>query len=162
MFQIVAVRVGAVEIDAFGLERLGQLFFQLRLRGPAGSAGFLGSKQAEVTLTGGYLYPRLGVQLGPICERMLNSVSADLLIMGIGGVTASGISDSNSLIVESIRAMIRAARKVIIVADRSKFGRDSMIHVATLNDIDQIVSDKDLDPEFQEMLRSNEIDCILA
>lgn len=123
---------------------------------------FWDSKQAEVTLTGGYLYPRLGVQLGPICERMLNNVSADLLIMGIGGVTAAGISDSNSLIVESIRAMIRAARKVIIVADRSKFGQDSMIQVASLSDIDQIVSDKELDPEFQQMLKSNEIDCILA
>ncbi len=123
---------------------------------------FWDSRQAEVTLTGGYLYPRLGVQIGPICERMLNSVSADILIMGIGGVSASGISDSNSLNVESIRAMIRAARKVVIVADRSKFGRDSMIHVAPLSEIDQIVSDKDLDPQFQQMLRSNEVDCILA
>lgn len=123
---------------------------------------FWDSRQAEVTLTGGYLYPRLGVQIGPICERMLNSVSADILIMGIGGVTAAGISDSNSLNVESIRAMIRAARKVVIVADRTKFGRDSMIHVATLADIDQIVSDKDLDPEFQQMLKDNQVDCILA
>lgn len=32
---------------------------------------FWDSKQAEATLTGGYLYPRLGVQPGPICERML-------------------------------------------------------------------------------------------
>jgi len=123
---------------------------------------FWDSKQAEVTLTGGYLYPRLGVQIGPICERMLDSVSADILIMGIGGVTASGISDSNSLNVESIRAMIRAARKVVIVADRSKFGRDSMIHVAPLSDIDQIVSDKDLDPEFQQMLKKNDVECVLA
>lgn len=93
---------------------------------------------------------------------MLNSVSADLLILGIGGVTAAGISDSNSLNVESIRAMIRSARKVIVVADRSKFGHDSMIHVATLGDIDQIVSDNGLDPEFQQMLKSNEVECILA
>src|SRR6202020_1365733 len=90
---------------------------------------FWESKQVEVTLTGGYVYPRLGVQLGPICERMLHSVSADILIMGI---TKSGLSDSNSLIVESIRAMIQCARKVVIVADRSKFGRDAMIHVADL------------------------------
>ncbi len=123
---------------------------------------FWDSKQAEVTLTGGYLYPRLGVQIGPICEGMLNSVSADILIMGIGGVTAAGISDSNSLNVESIRAMIRAARKVVIVADRSKFGRNSMIHVAPLTEIDQIVSDKDLAPEFQQMLKANDVDCILA
>lgn len=123
---------------------------------------FWDSKQAEVTLTGGYLYPRLGVQIGPICEKMLDSVSADIAIMGIGGITASGISDSNSLNVESIRAMIRAARKVIIVADHSKFGRDSMIHVAPLSEINQIVSDKDLDPEFQLMLKSYNVDCILA
>ena len=123
---------------------------------------FWDSKQAEVTLTGGYLYPRLGVQLGPICERMLNSVSADLLIMGIGGITATGISDSNSLIVESIRAMIRAVRRVVIVADRSKFGYDSMIQVATLDDVDQIVSDEGLDPEYRQMLKENQVDCILA
>jgi DeoR family fructose operon transcriptional repressor len=123
---------------------------------------FWDSRQAEVTLTGGYLYPRLGVQIGPICEKMLDSVSADILIMGIGGVTAAGISDSNSLNVESIRAMIRAARRVVIVADRSKFGRDSMIHVAALSEIDQIVSDKDLDLEFQQMLKNNDVDCILA
>jgi DeoR/GlpR family transcriptional regulator of sugar metabolism len=51
---------------------------------------------------------------------------------------------------------------VVIVADRSKFGRDSMIQVATLNEIDQIISDKDLDPEFQQMLKNNDVDCILA
>lgn len=123
---------------------------------------FWDSKQVEVTLTGGYLYPRLGVQLGPICEKMLNSVSADVLIMGIRGISAAGISDSNSLIVESLRAMIKAARKVVIVADHSKFGRDAMIHVASLSDIDQIVTDNELSSEFQQMLQENDVECTLA
>lgn len=123
---------------------------------------FWESKQVEVTLTGGYLYPRLGVQLGPICERMLHSVSADILIMGIMGVTKAGLSDSNSLIVESIRAMIQCARRVVIVADRSKFGRDAMIHVADLKDVDQIVTDNGLDQDTHQMLKDNGVDCILA
>lgn len=123
---------------------------------------FWDSKQVEVTLTGGYLYPRLGVQLGPICEKMLNSVSADILIMGIRGITAAGISDSNSLIVESLRAMIKAARKVVIVADHSKFGRDAMIHVASLSNIDQVVTDNELSVEFRQMLQENDVECILA
>ena len=59
-------------------------------------------------MTGDHLYPRLSVQIGPICERMLNSGFADILIMGIGGVSASDISESTSLNVEPIRAMIRA------------------------------------------------------
>lgn len=123
---------------------------------------FWDSKMVEVTITGGYLYPRLGVQLGPLCEQMLQGVSADLLIMGIRGITAAGISDSNSLIVESIRAMIRAARKVIIVADHTKFGRDAMIQVADLSEIDQVVSDTDLAPEFQKMLKDHDVACSLA
>jgi DeoR/GlpR family transcriptional regulator of sugar metabolism len=123
---------------------------------------FWDSKQAEIILTGGYLYPRLGVQLGPICEKMLHGVSADILIMGIRGITESGISDSNSLIVGSLRAMIQAARKVLIVADHTKFGRDALIHVAELNQIHQVISDKDLQGSFLNMLEKHNVECVLA
>jgi DeoR family fructose operon transcriptional repressor len=123
---------------------------------------FWESKEVEVTLTGGYFYPRLGVQLGPICEKMLNSVSADMLIMGIRAISAAGISDHNTLIVESLRAMINSARKVVLVADHSKFGFDSIAHVAPLTDVDQIVTDDGLDPKFQQVLKENEIDVFLA
>jgi DeoR/GlpR family transcriptional regulator of sugar metabolism len=58
--------------------------------------------------------------------------------------------------------MITCARKVVIVADRSKFGRDAMIHVADLSDIDQIVTDDALDQESQQMLRENGIECLLV
>ena len=123
---------------------------------------FWDSKRAEVILTGGYLYPRLGVQLGPICEKMLRSVSADILIMGIRGITEAGISDSNSLIVESLRAMINSVRKVVIVADHTKFGRDALIRVAGLNEIHQVVSDRELPLKFQRVLEAHHVACILA
>lgn len=123
---------------------------------------FWDSKRVEVTLTGGYLYPRLGVQLGPICEKMLQGVSADLLIMGIHGISSAGISDSNSLNVGSIRAMIKAARKIVIVADHSKFGRDAMIQVADWTEVDKVITDDGIAPEFQQMLKQNDVECLLA
>lgn len=123
---------------------------------------FWDCKRVEVTLTGGYLYPRLGVQLGPICERMLSSIAADIVVMGVRGITESGISDTNTLVVESIRAMIKAARKVVIVADHSKFGRNAMVHVANLADIDVVVSDDGLAPEFREMLQNNGVEFVVA
>lgn len=123
---------------------------------------FWDSKCVEVTLTGGYLYPRLGVQLGPICEKMLQGVSADLLIMGIHGISESGISDSNSLNVGSIQTMIKAARKVVVVADHTKFGRDAMIRVADWSEIDRVITDSGVAPEFQEMLRQHEVECLVA
>lgn len=123
---------------------------------------FWESKHTEVILTGGYLYPKLGIQLGPFCERMLNSVSADVLVMGIRGITSSGLSDSNTLVVESIRAMIKAARKIIIVADHTKFGRDALMHLADLSEVDQIVTDSVLAPEFKQMLTESGVEYLLV
>jgi DeoR/GlpR family transcriptional regulator of sugar metabolism len=118
--------------------------------------------QTEVTLTGGYLYPRLGIQFGPICERMLNSISADIAILGIRGITGEGLSDTSSLVVESIRAMMKAAQRVIIVADHTKFGRKAMIQVAGLAELDQIISDRDLASEHRQLLEDHHISYLLA
>ncbi len=119
-------------------------------------------KNAEVTLTGGYLYPRLGIQIGPICERMLHGISADVAIMGIRGISENGLSDSSTLIVESLRAMMKAAQKVIVVADRTKFGRNAMIWVANLAEVHQIVTDRDLDPQFRKMMDEQKVAYLLA
>jgi DeoR/GlpR family transcriptional regulator of sugar metabolism len=123
---------------------------------------FRESREIEVTLTGGYLYPRLRALLGPVCEQMLSGVTADLLIMGIGGVTASGFSNSNTLVVTPERKMIDAARRVIVVADHTKFGRGSVIHLAPLDIADVVISDRALAPEYQEMLRQHEVELVLA
>ncbi len=119
-------------------------------------------RRTEVTLTGGYLYPRLGIQFGPICERMLHSVSADLAILGIRGITAAGLSDTSALVVESIRAMMKCAQRVVIVADHTKFGRNAMIRVADLAELDQIITDRDLALEYCQLLDEHRIRYLLA
>lgn len=123
---------------------------------------FWDCKRVEVTLTGGYLYPRLGVQLGPFCERMLSTISTDVLIMGVRGITENGLSDTNTLVVESIRAMIKAASKVVIVADHTKFGRDAMVRFAELSEVDAIVTDPGVSQEYRDLLRDRGVSLILA
>jgi len=123
---------------------------------------FEDKRQIEVTLTGGFFYPRLRVTLGPLCEQMLSGVAADVLIMGTGGISADGFSNGNSLVVGSERKMIEVARKVIIVADHTKFGRNAMLQVAPLNVADCVVTDSGLAPEYQEMLRAQGIEVLLA
>lgn len=120
------------------------------------------ARQIELTLTGGYLYPRLEVMLGPVCEHSLSSVAADILIMGSGGITEAGLSNNNTLLVGSERKMIEVSQKVIIVADQTKFGRSAMLPVAPLDVVDAIVTDKGLAPEYQEMVRGKDIELLLA
>ena len=120
------------------------------------------SRQIEVTLSGGYLFPRLRVTLGPLCEQMLGGVNADVLVMGIGGATEDGFSNTNTLVVSPQRKMIEVSHKVIIVADHTKFGRRAVMPLAPLDVADTVVSDAGLSPEYQDMLRARDVQVLLA
>lgn len=119
-------------------------------------------KRTEVTLTGGYLYPRLGLLLGEVCDRTLNSAAADVLIAGVRGITGAGLSDTNTFVVQSVKAMMKVARKIIVVCDHTKFGFDAMVHIAKLDEIDVVVSDSALELSYQQMLEGSGVTCILA
>jgi DeoR family fructose operon transcriptional repressor len=119
-------------------------------------------RNIELTLTGGYLDPRIRVMLGPLCEQMLGLIRADVVIMGIGSVSDAGFSNNNTLVVGSEQKMIEIASKLIIVADHTKFGRSAMIPVAQLEAADTVVSDGELAPEYVDLLRSKDIEVLLA
>jgi DeoR family fructose operon transcriptional repressor len=119
-------------------------------------------RNIELTLTGGYLDPRIRVMLGPFCEQMLGAIRADAVIMGIGSVTAAGFSNNNTLVVGSEKKMIEVADRMIIVADHTKFGRGGMFPVAPLEAADVVVSDMELSREYIEMLRRYNIDVRLS
>lgn len=119
-------------------------------------------RNVELTLTGGYLDPRIRVMLGPLCEQMLGLIRADVVIMGIGSVSDAGFSNNNTLVVGSEQKMIEIANKLIIVADHTKFGRSAMIPVAQLEVADVVVSDTGLDPEYVSLLRSKGVEVLLA
>jgi DeoR family transcriptional regulator, fructose operon transcriptional repressor len=119
-------------------------------------------RNVELTLTGGYLDPRIRVMLGPLCEQMLGLIRADVVIMGIGSVSDAGFSNNNTLVVGSEQKMIEIANKLIIVADHTKFGRNAMIPVAQLEAADVVVSDRDLGPKYVEMLRNKGVEVLRA
>ncbi len=120
------------------------------------------SRSLELTLTGGYLDPRLRVMVGPLCERMLESLRADVLIMGTGSISEAGLSNNNSLVVGSEQKMIEIANRVIIITDHTKFGRGAMIPLAPLDVVDVVVSDQGLDQEYRKMLEAHGVELLLA
>jgi DeoR/GlpR family transcriptional regulator of sugar metabolism len=93
---------------------------------------------------------------------MLGAVRADVLIMGIGSISETGYSNNNTLVVGSERKMIEIASKVIVVADHTKFGRGAMIPLAPLEQADIVVSDRELDPKYQQLLEGHGVQVLLA
>ena len=80
-------------------------------------------------LVGGYVYPRTGVSLGPYANEMLAQLNVRRTVLSVAGINERGFYNSNLLLVETERAMMQAADEVIVVADSTKFGHQSLAHL---------------------------------
>lgn len=123
---------------------------------------FASTPRVELVLSGGVLYPRLGVLVGPLAVETFSKIHADVAIMSAGGITLEGLTNSHSLLVDIQRAMIRAAAKVIMCLDHTKFGRRSLAFLCGLEPVDVVVTDSAAPAELVHGLRSHGIEVILA
>ncbi|MFI4910164.1 MAG: DeoR/GlpR family DNA-binding transcription regulator [Sedimentisphaeraceae bacterium JB056] len=99
----------------------------------------------EVSLTGGYLHKQSGILLGPNTRASLEQYNAHWAFISVGGITENGIFNTNELVTETERAMIRNAEKTVILADHSKIGKLALCHVANLNEIDILITNTNPD-----------------
>ncbi len=123
---------------------------------------FASANLVEVVVSGGVVYPRLGVLVGPLAVETFSRMHADVAIMSAGGITLEGITNSHALLIDIQRAMMRAARHVIFCLDHTKFGRQSVSPLCGLEGIHQIVTDSAAPTELVEALRQRGIDVVLA
>ncbi|MGS3542823.1 hypothetical protein ACB371_17710, partial [Klebsiella pneumoniae] len=73
----------------------------------------------------------------------------------------AGVTTFNEVYTVS-KAMCNAAREVILMADSSKFGRKSPNIVCGLERVDKLITDADIDPEFQRALEAKGIEVIIT
>jgi DeoR/GlpR family transcriptional regulator of sugar metabolism len=108
--------------------------------------------ETDLILIGGYIYPRTGVAMGPIAIASMESIRVHKSIMGAGGIVAEGIFNSNSLLVETERQMMRCGQEVVVVADHTKFGRLALSRLCGLDEIHHLVVDPGLPEGFRPLL----------
>jgi DeoR/GlpR family transcriptional regulator of sugar metabolism len=123
---------------------------------------FSAAPKLEVVVTGGVIYPRLGVLVGPIAVTAFAQVHADFAIMSCGGITADGVSNSHGLLIEIQRAMMLSAQRVILCVDHTKFGRLSISQLCGLDAIDTLITDKSPATEMQVALNAAGVQLIVA
>ncbi len=110
--------------------------------------------EIELIIIGGYVYPKTGVALGEQSVDALKKMHATRLVMSTGGITAEGLFNSNALLVETERQMIRAADRVTLVADSGKFGQRALAHLCPLEDVHEVVTDDGISAAWQHVLES--------
>src|SRR5438046_2412957 len=123
---------------------------------------FAAANRVELVLSGGVIYPRLGVLVGPLAVEAFSKIHADVAVMSSGGITMEGITNSHGLLIDIQLAMMRAAAKVIFCLDHTKFGRRSVSPLCGLASVHTIVTDSGAPVELVEQLRGKGIEIIVA
>lgn len=120
------------------------------------------SKETDLILIGGYVYPRTGVAMGPLAVQSLQGIRVHKLIMGAGGIMPEGVFNSNSLLVETERQMMQCAQEIVLVADRTKFGRLALSRLCGLDEIHALVVDNSISDDSRDLMTRHGVQIHLA
>lgn len=96
---------------------------------------------AEVFMTGGLLYPGSGSLFGPQTVESLSHYHTRWAFISCGGLDAEGATNTNQLVVENERTMIRMAERAVVLADSSKWKKRDMVRACTWSEIALLVTD---------------------
>jgi DeoR/GlpR family transcriptional regulator of sugar metabolism len=123
---------------------------------------FASNRETDLVMLGGYVYPRTGVALGPLTVRMMEDVHVHQTILSVGGITAKGLFNSNLLLVETERRMLRCADEVVVVADHTKIGRQALAFLCELSTIDTLIMDAGITPEQRQLVEEAGVRLLIA
>jgi len=120
-------------------------------------------QDAKVFLAGGLIYREYEELIGDITINSLQRFNPDCVIMGIDGVSLDhGLTIADPPIALIKRKMIEVGKKVIIVADSSKFGKVCLMHMADFSGVHTIVSDTGVPGEFIQAIEETGVELILV
>ncbi|MEU9607051.1 DeoR/GlpR family DNA-binding transcription regulator [Streptomyces sp. NPDC048057] len=99
---------------------------------------------ATVVLTGGVRTPS-DTLVGPVADTAIRTLHFDVLFIGVHGISVkAGLSTPNLAEAETNRHFVRSARRVVVVADHTKWGTVGLSSFARLTEVDALVTDTGL------------------
>ena len=123
---------------------------------------FIASPNIDLVMIGGYVHQRTGVSVGPYANQMLAELNVRRAVLSVASIDESGYYNSNLLLVETERAMMRAAGEVIVVADSTKFGHRNLSQLCELGEVDTLVVDSGIESQWRERLTDAGVRVLVA
>ncbi len=123
---------------------------------------FSATDTVDLVFIGGYIHARTGCSLGPYANEMLANLNVQRAVLSVAGIHTRGFFNSNLLLVETERAMLRAADQVLVVADSTKFNRTGLAFLCGWEEIDVLVTDDRVDECWRQAAREAGVELISA
>ena len=117
----------------------------------------------EVIQLGGTMRKSSASVIGPDAETFLNDLSCNKLFIGIDGLDLDfGLTTSNIGEAHLNQVMLRAAQKIIVLADSSKFGKRGFGKICNLNMVHHIITDSNAPSNAVQIIRDKGIEVTLV
>ena len=102
----------------------------------------------KLVVTGGVARSNSYELSGPLTEASLASLNLDIMFVGVDGISVgAGCTTHQDVEAHSNGAMIKRAKKVVVVADSSKIDRVAFAQICDLSVVDELITDAAANPE---------------
>ena len=116
-----------------------------------------------VLILGGRVRGRTQAAVDAWALQALADSYVDVAFIGTNGISPErGLTTPDTTESAVKRAMIRAARRSVVLADHTKVGQDHLSRFAELDEIDTLITDSGLDGQVADELRSRGLKVLLA
>jgi DeoR family fructose operon transcriptional repressor len=117
----------------------------------------LADKGLEAHLTGGIYQQEDQSSIGPWTQECIQQMDADLVILGADGIDENGLSirDIHQYRVKSM--MVENAKRVVLVADHSKFNDNHPFRLADHAVVDLFITDGAIPDTIEEAIEAAEV-----
>jgi DeoR family glycerol-3-phosphate regulon repressor len=117
----------------------------------------------EVIVAGGLVRHRDGGLIGEATIDFIQQFRVDYGIIGISGIDLDGtLLDFDYREVRAARAIIDNSRKVFLATDHTKFGRNAMVRLGNIAEIDTLFTDQNPPSALVEVLTEAEVNLFVA
>lgn len=114
-----------------------------------------------VILLGGIVKKGSYALEGTLGVNILNQIHIDIMFTSANGFSIeSGLTDFSMYEVELKKSAVKASNKVVALLDHSKLKKNSIASFASTDEIDVIITDKDMPSDYANQLKEQKIEII--
>jgi DeoR family transcriptional regulator of aga operon len=112
------------------------------------------SPQIQVHVLPGLLRHGSNTLTGDVLIEAVRAIAADVLLMGIHAVTEGELTETAPEVAAVKRALLKAAAAKRLLVDSSKFRPKTFMRVASVTELDELISDEGMPAEEIERMRA--------
>jgi DeoR family transcriptional regulator, aga operon transcriptional repressor len=101
----------------------------------------------KLVVPGGVARPESYELVGPLAEASLAGLNLDIVFVGVDGISVgTGCTTHHEVEAYTNRALIQRARRVVVVADRTKLDRVAFARICALDEVHELITDDQAEP----------------